>query len=137
MRAKNVFLIFGLMAMTVILAAPGHVLAGAGPEPPAGATITGPEIWGVLVISCDSGNEVATVRVKRVVNCETFTEAKIWPAWPWGCPNVAADLVDKGFDPASGETFFGLTGTPFITKVKNFERAGNLVSCDVQFKFFY
>ena len=138
MRTKNVFLIIGLAAATLMLVAPGQVLAGAGPEPGDDATITGPEIWGVLVIYCESGSEVATVRVKRVVNCETFTEAKIWPDWPWGCPAVAADLVGKGFDPASGETFFGITpGTPFINKVKNFEKVGNLVSADVQFKFFY
>ena len=60
-----------LGTILVVLMFSSTVFAGGGPEPPAGATITGPEIWGVVVMNCDGGT--GTLRVKRVVDCNTET----------------------------------------------------------------
>ncbi len=107
------------------------VFAGAGIEPPATATITGPEIWGVVVIDCNAEPKRATVRVKRVVDCDTETEAKagVWD----GCPANVAEV--EGESLPANESFFGIAGTAFVNKAKNFTINGGVVSFDAQFKF--
>jgi len=133
MRTIKICLFAGLLAILTLLMPCSHVMGGGGLEPPAGATITGPEIWGVVVINCVSGEELATVRVKRVVGCNVETEALVEPSWTLGCPANAAALEGQSLLP--GTTFFGITGTAFINKVTNFNNQGNVVSCDAQFKF--
>jgi hypothetical protein len=134
MRIKNIFLFIGFVALLMFSVAAAPALAGGGFEPPPpGATILGPEIWGVIVIYC-GGNDLATVRVKRVVDCNVETDALVEPNWALGCPANASVLEGQSLLP--GTTFFGLTDrTAFINKVKNFNNQGTVVSCDVQFKF--
>lgn len=123
-----------LGAILLALIWTGTSFAGSGPEPPAGATITGPEIWGVVVLDCNAGR--GTARVKRVVDCNTETEAKsgIWSVDTQNCPTGVADV--EGFSmPITSPTFFGITGTAFVNKAKNFENVGGVVSFDAQFKF--
>lgn len=121
----------GLVAAFALLAFVSPVFAGGGYEPPGDATITGPEIWGVVVIDCT--NDRATVRVKQVVNCVTQTEAK---AGQWtGCPANLAEV--EGESLPLNTTFFGITGTAFINKAKNFKIDGDIRSFDAQFKFWY
>jgi hypothetical protein len=116
----------------VVLMWGSTVFAGGGPEPPAGATITGPEIWGVVVMNCDGGT--GTLRVKRVVDCNTETSAGIVTGWPVtisNCPTQASQV--EGFD--IGQSVFGIPGTAFINKAKNFKKEGNIISFDAQLKF--
>jgi hypothetical protein len=125
-----------LGTILVVLLWSGTVFAGASPEPvPPGSTITGPEIWGVVVIDCASGN--GTIRVKRVVDCNTDTATKAgpWPVTTGTCPTKVADV--EGFSLPAGTSFFvpPIAGTAFVNKAKNFKNEGNIVSFDAQFKF--
>lgn len=134
MRNKNVVLFIGCIALLMFSVVAAPALAGGGFEPPPpGATILGPEIWGVIVIYCDV-NDLATVRVKRVVGCNVETDALVEPNWLLGCPANAAVLEGQSLPVET--TFFNLTDrTAFINKVKNFNHQGTVVSCDAQFKF--
>ncbi|HSO19396.1 MAG TPA: hypothetical protein VLT88_08070, partial [Desulfosarcina sp.] len=93
------------------------------------ATITGPEIWGEVVINCTGA--YGTIRVKRVVDCNTQTEAKAGP-WP-GCPTNIAQV--EGVSLEANQSFFGIPGTAFVNKAKNFKNEAGVVSFDAQFKF--
>jgi hypothetical protein len=133
MKIAKTLSVSSFLAIGLALMISGTVFAGAGPEPPAGATITGPEIWGVVVLNCNGGT--ATLRVKRVVDCNTQTSAGIvtnWPVTTSNCPTQASQV--EGF--SIGQSFFGIPGTAFINKAKNFNKEGNIVSFDAQFKFF-
>jgi hypothetical protein len=126
-----------LGVILVVLMWGSMVFAGGGPEPPAGATITGPEIWGVVVMNCGPTTSTATLRVKRVVDCNTETSAGLvtnWPATTSNCPTQASgpDGVE-GTD--LGVPIFGIPGTAFIYKAKNFKKEGNIVSFDALIKF--
>jgi len=126
-----------LMAAFLLLVFASSGFAGAGIEPPPdNAVISGPEIWGVVVMNC-GGSILATVRVKRVVDCNTETDAKVDPAWPASdCPATAADVEGQSLAPVNTSFFTPpIPGTAFINKVKNFKRVGNVVSFDAQFKF--
>jgi hypothetical protein len=136
MRAFKFLSVSLLLMMVSVCFTAGNVSAGGGYEPPAGATITGPEIWGVVVIQCNfpsTGQHHGSVRVKRVVDCNTETEAKA-DAWG-GCPSSIAEV--EGESLPNLESFFGITGTAFINKAKNFQKVGDIVSFDAQFKFWY
>jgi len=144
MKSKKSLVILGLLAgMLVFCTLTSQVLAGAGIEPPPeGANIIGPEIWGVVVIRCPGGasSNSAIVRVKYVDNCNVYTQAIVDPNWTIGCPANASEA--EGQSLPTGTQFIGpsgtpFTGTPFITKVKNFrtEATGGIVSFDAQFKF--
>jgi hypothetical protein len=125
-----------LLALILALTFSGTALAGSGPEPvPPGATITGPEIWGVVVINCNATPKYITLRVKRVVDCNTETEAQATNQTTWlqNCPTSAAQIEGQALP---GTTFFGITGSAFINKVKNFRNVGGIVSFDAQFKFY-
>lgn len=132
MKLRKIVLVVGLMAVFTMLTPGLLVWAGAGPEPPPpGATIHGPEIWGVVVFDCT--RELVILRLKRVVSCVVSTETYV-EAWPFGCPENATGAL--GFGPEPGSiSFFGLPGTPYVTKVKNFKIEGTLRSFDAQFMF--
>jgi hypothetical protein len=127
----------GLLALFLALMISGTALAGSGPEPVTGdKTITGPEIWGVVVINCNATPKYITLRVKRVVDCNTQTEAQVTDQTPWlqTCP-TQAQIEGQGLP---GTTFFGITGgSAFFNKVKNFKNQGGIVSFDAQFKFYH
>jgi hypothetical protein len=127
----------GLLALFLALMISGTALAGSGPEPvPPTATITGPEIWGVVVINCNTTPKYATIRVKRVVDCNTQTEALATDQLSWlqNCPTGPAQIEGQALP---GTTFFGITGSAFFNKVKNFKSLNGIVSFDAQFKFYH
>jgi len=132
MKLRKILLVVGLMAAVSMLTPGILVWAGGGPEPPLGATIHGPEIWGVVVL--DSNKQLAIVRPKRVVNCVVETESYV-ETWTFGCPADETGALGFGVDPGAGISFFGLPGTPYVTKVKNFKTDGILCSFDAQFMF--
>jgi hypothetical protein len=135
-----------LLVMTLMV---GPLWAGgtqSGFEPPPDNAIkTGPEIWGVVVIYCTSNDNFATVRVKRVVDCNTEVISWVEPAWnPQLCPDTAEEATNNRVDlmQARLTSEWGTTGTPYIEKVKNFDREYDQVqeiekiSFDAMFKFF-
>ena len=137
MSIKKVFLVAGNLAILTILIPASQALAGAGSEPPPpGAIFEGPEIWGVVVMFCGPsvGDDIVTVRFKRVVDCNVETEALVDSGWALDCPPDAAGAVGQTLP--EGTIVFG-KATPYITKVKNFYKEGNIVSFDAQFKYWH
>ena len=138
LRKTKLFIGLAAILTAVSLLIPcSQALAGAGPEPPPeGAIFEGPEIWGVVVVYCAPSltDDIATVRFKRVIDCEVETETLVDIAWSLGCPPDAAGAVGQSLP--EGTTVFG-KATPYITKVKNFYQEGNIVSFDAQFKYWH
>jgi hypothetical protein len=144
MDLKKMLLIAGWVVVFIVISPVSHVTAGVGPEPPDTATITGPEIWGEVVMYCSEGAavpDVVTIRVKRVNDCVVETQALIEPNWGFGCsddPNAPLK-----WSLPQGTTFWDILGTPFISRVKNYKKeatapgpAGSKIySFDAQFKF--
>jgi len=138
MNLKKMLLIVGWVAVLAVVTPVAQGMAGAGPEPPPGATIQGPEIWGEVTVYCSpSVADVATVRVKRVVDCNVEAHALIDPNWQYGCSDDPNSPL-KWSLPA-GTQFFNIPGTPFINKVKNYTKNiqgdGAIYSFDAQFMF--
>jgi len=130
MKIKHVSFMGLLVVLVAILVTPGQVGAGSeGGQPPAGG-VSGPEIWGVVVLDCNI--RVATLRVKRINDCVVETEAVTSSNWTT-CPaneKSPINMVLTGVDLTS----VGITGTPIITKVKNFELKNNIASFDAQIR---
>jgi hypothetical protein len=138
MNLKKMLFIIGCVTAVALIAPVFQVIAGVGPEPPSGATIQGPEIWGEVTVYCSpSVADVATVRVKRVVDCNVEAQALIDPNWQFGCSDDPNSPL-KWSLPA-GTQFFDIPGTPFINKVKNYTKNvqgdGVIYSFDAQFMF--
>jgi hypothetical protein len=138
MNLKKMLLIVGCVAVFTLISPVSQVMAGAGPEPPDGAIIQGPEIWGEVTVYCSpSVADVASIRVKRVVDCNVEAQALIDPNWQYGCSDDPSSPL-KWSLPA-GTQFFNIPGTPFINKVKNYTKNiqgnGTIYSFDAQFKF--
>ncbi len=131
MMVRKSLLILVCVAMMVLAGSAFTAMAGGGPEPPAEAVILDDVVWGVAVIHCTGG--VATIRVKKVdsQNCVVATEAVVDTAWEGGC-ETEDQLIGESF----GISFFNIQGTPFISKVKNYKKEGNILSFDAQIKFF-
>ena len=129
MKVRKILLMAGLMAILAISAYGSEVWAGM-EEPPDTGTIQGPELWGVVVVDCD--NVFGTMRVKQIVDCNVETQA-VAMAW-LTCP---VDETDPLWQKLTGVTLFDYTGTPIITKVKNFKKepGTNIYSFDAQIKF--
>jgi len=137
MNFRKTVVIIGLAAILAALTPCTQALAGAGIEPPPpGAILEGPEIWGVVVMFCGPsvGDDIATVRFKRVVDCNVETEALVDLGWALECP--ADEAGAAGHTLPEGTTVFG-KATPYINKVKNFVKEGNTVSFDAQFKYWH
>jgi hypothetical protein len=130
MKLVKVFVILGFV-VSLALAGFGS-FAQAGNPPPASPDIVGPEYWGVVVVNCS--NNTATLRVKRVVDCNVETQG-LTMTWPTSvCPLTENSLMYNWFD----AVIFGQTGKPIITKVKNFKldsNATDVYSADVQVQF--
>ena len=138
MKLRKIVLVVGLMAVFTMLT-PGLLVWAGGPEPPpADAIIQDTELWGVVGVYCGPGvNDLAVVRVKRIVNCNIETQALVDSNWTFGCPdNPDAPL---NWSLPAGTNFFDILGTPFISKVKNFkldaQTEADVYSFDAQFKF--
>ena len=137
MEIRKIFLLAGMLAALTLLIPASQALAGGGAEPPPeGAIFEGPEIWGVVVMFCGPsvGDDIAAVRFKRVVDCNVETEALVDLGWALECPPDEASAA--GHSLPEGTTIFG-KATPYITKVKNFYKEGNIVSFDAQFKYWH
>ena len=137
MKIRKIFILTGMLAALTLLIPASQALAGAGAEPPPpGAIFEGPEIWGVVVMFCGPGvgDDIVTVRFKRVVDCNVETEALVDLGWALACPPDEAHAVGQTLP--EGTTVFG-KATPYITKVKNFKTEGNTVSFDAQFKYWH
>jgi hypothetical protein len=137
MEIRKIFLLAGLLTALTLLIPCSQVLAGGGVEPPPeGAIFEGPEIWGIVVMFCGPGvgDDTATVRFKRIVDSNVETEALVDLGWALECPPDEAGAA--GHTLPEGTTVFG-KATPYITKVKNFKKEGNIVSFDAQFKYWH
>jgi len=138
MNLKKMLSIVGWVGVAALICMVSQPMAGVGPEPPTGATIQGPEIWGEVIVYCSpSVPDVATVRVKRVVDCNVESQSLIDPNWQFGCSDDPNSPL-KWSLPA-GTQFFNIPGTPFINKVKNYTKNiqgdGAIYSFDAQFMF--
>jgi hypothetical protein len=141
MDIRRVFVVVGMLAALAMLISVPHAMATGGIEPPPeGAVITGPELWGVVVVFCHPGiPDFGAVRVKRIVGCNAEMQAVADPNWPLGCPADADGAT--GHSLPEGTTFFNIPGTAFINKVKHFKvdpepvTGGTVVSFEAQFKF--
>lgn len=130
MNIIKVLLIAGFLAMLTMVMPAAQVWAGVEPPPTTG-TIQGPELWGVIVIDCTAN--FATLRVKRIVDCNVETQA-VTMLWGTTCPQ---DETDPLWWKLEGIILFDYTGIPIITKVKNFknEPGTEIYSFDAQIKF--
>ena len=140
MSVRKILMFIAFMSFFVFLA--GNAIAGGSPEgnAPTTGTISGPELWGVVIIDCNA-NAVLT-RVKRIVDCNVETQA-LYFSVPSVCPGtpITPDLALYYVLGDSG-SLFGIEGRPICTKVKNFKRevgagtgGGDLYSFDAQIKF--
>jgi hypothetical protein len=144
MKSLKMFLGLAMLIIMLLSTAP-RVLAGSGPEPPTGATIGPTEVWGEVVLFCGSAPPyVASVHVKRVVDCNVEAWALVEPNWPFGCsddPNRPLKWSLTGvkffYDPAKPNS--EIPGTPYVNKVKNWKKNvqsnGTVYSFDALFKF--
>lgn len=131
MKRKEKFI--GLVVAVMMLVPSGLAWAGGEGQPPA-AGISGPELWAVVVINCTS--DLASLRVKRINNCEVETDAFLVGNFSL-CPSSAADALYYQLTGIS-LSGMGITGTPIITRAKNFqsktEGSVNTVSFDAQIR---
>jgi hypothetical protein len=138
-------LLASLLAMTALA---GSAVAGgtqSGFEPPQGATIIGPELWGVFTIYCSADltgatPNFATIRIKRVVDCNTEVLTFVDPAWSDDyCPVTEEGATEWGLGGTIQQTLaseWGTTGTPYIDTVKNFDQQGTGEDNDPQLTSF-
>jgi hypothetical protein len=147
---KRLLIRIGLLASLLVMTAlAGSAIAGGGQtgfEPPeAGATITGPELWSVVTIYCGPPQPLATIRVKRVVECNTEVLTFVEPNWEF-CGVEEANVTEFGLgimrDRLASE--WGLTNNPYIHTYKNFDQQGDwdndglqITSFDAMIKFWY
>jgi len=143
MKLGKTLIVVGLIAAGLLSL---NFQAWAGNPPEEGANIQGNEYWGVLILAC-TNNEV-TVRVKRVVDCVVETDSLI-EIYPLPICPTGDDAVDITPDQMVGHwfgydgVFFGESGVPIITKVKNLHKkvydfggyTGDIYSADVQIRF--
>lgn len=133
MRKGKSFIVFVIVAGLTMFVLSSSAWAG---EPPTGGeSIQGPTVWGVVVLDCT--NDWASIRVKQVCDCNVKTQA--WAiSYTAACP---ADAEDPLYYRLTGISIEGcdsnpITGTPIITKVKNFKiESTGIVSFDAQIKF--
>jgi len=138
MHYKKVLFISALMAALALFGFGSQAWAG-GPEnnAPGTGNIGGPELWGEIVYDSNAG--VASLRVKRIVDCNVETQAVLSPNWNLGSiTDAQAQLINLKL----GVTLFNINQDPsnpeaIITKVKNFKEEGTtgLYSWDAQIKF--
>jgi hypothetical protein len=141
MSLRKTLVIAGIVAALTLALPAGQVWAGA-ETPPTTGTIQGPELWGVVIIDCQSP-VYAAVRVKRIQDCAVQIQTLVDPAYSLGCPDNESIPLYHQF---TGQSLsFGegtpIPGTPIITKVKNFkkEQYGTntyVVTFDAQIKFY-
>ena len=137
MHYKNVLIISVLIAALAVFGFGGQTFAGGPENPPDTGTIIGPELWGEMILDC--GNNIASLRVKRIVDCNVETQAFMDITYDLGCPADATTPVYRKL----GVTLFDINPDPdvmdpIITKVKNYKQEttpNTVYSFDVQIKF--
>ena len=139
MKTRRLILVGSLIALW-LLVKPGFPVSAT--EPPVGGPQTGDtEIWGEVVVDCGGSGNVAnyaTLRVKRVVDCDIDTKGVVWTSSSNVCPDGGLsenDVLNMVLSPVDLSDM-GITGIPIITKVKNFKREGSsaIYSFDAQIK---
>ena len=140
MKLGKILIVVGLIAVGILSI---NFQARAGNPPTEGPTIQGNEYWGVIILACAFQEE--SLRVKRVVDCVVETDSLIeqypLPICPAEGDITANQLVNHWF--GYDGVFFGESGVPIITKVKNFHKkvynfggyTGDIYSADVQIRF--
>jgi hypothetical protein len=118
MSPKKTLLLAGLIALCTLLGSGFGAYANENP-PPTGAA-EGPELWAVVVLDCGAQN-VATMRVKRIVNCNVEVQAVSQGFTQ--CPSDANDVLYWTFDTL---TLFDINPDPavkypIIMGVKNYQ----------------
>lgn len=96
-----------------------------------GGTIGDKEVWGVVVLNCAGNAAYGTLRVKSVENCVVAKDAEAF-TFTLGCPADEAGFVNLVFFDAN--LFSGEIVHAVITKVKNFDQNGDIISFDAQIK---
>ena len=141
MKTKRLFLVGSLIALWMLVG-PGFPVSAI--EPPSMGPTTGEtEIWGEVVLDCAGPTtyaNYATLRVKRVVDCDIDTKAVIWTSSLNVCPDGGlseTDVLNMVFTTIDLSDM-GITGSPIVTKVKNFKREAfpndDIYSFDAQIK---
>jgi hypothetical protein len=145
MNLRKIILITAVALVIVPLTAI-PTLAGTTPGPPTDGTIVGPELWGVVVVTCPAPN-IGTLRIKQIdANCNVFKQAHWLDFSDVGCPvednvwyrelpTVKLRAVDGSI---INDTNSGLT--PIFVRIKNFEtetttEVAGTISFDVLIKF--
>lgn len=130
MILRKMLFVAGMVTLFFLISPMTQAFAIEPPAPPSGAVIQGPELWGTLVVDCVTSR--ATLRVKKIENCDVDTQAIITNIT--GCPDSEKDIL---YFTMQRGLVFGIAAVPIIMKVKNFkiEPGGTAVSCDVQIKF--
>ena len=122
MNGRKILVVVAMMAL--IMGGGTLSASWASEPPPATGQTVGPEIWGTLVIN--ESPAVATVRVKRVQNCNVLTEAE-YVTTGVNFPESATDPVNYTWDAGTFNDIgndLPQGGVPIITKVKNFKIEG-------------
>jgi len=144
MNRRTLLMMVTLMAVITMLGSAPKVMAGGEPGS-GGERIIGPTMWGVGVIDgSGSAPYNATFRVKIIEDCVVktkplnqenmidliITEPNLPPIE--NLPDEADDILGVRIE--SG-VIFDLPCVGVITKVKNFEQNGDLISFDAQVQF--
>jgi len=141
MTNKKTVFIIGIAAIFFAMSLGTQAYAGGGTDPGVCPTIGGPEIWGVVVVGCENGEPTgsATVRVKRIVDCNVETFSFSQNNYDGNCPADATAPINTAFPVVP---FPGITNDlgqaaigSVITKVKNLKTDPTAVSYDAQFRF--
>jgi len=135
MMVRRIKLILVFMMMAAV-AGPVTLTLGMEPiSPVPGEFIVGPEMWAVGVVDCSGTIPFATLRVKKVDDCEVKTDPLSGTGDVLGfsgCPLTETDVLYVRLPVGS---VFDLPCEPIISKVKNFKNEGSVVSFDCQIKF--
>lgn len=140
MNFKKTLIIVGLAAIFFAMSLGSQAYAGGGTDPPDWCDVIGdPTIWGVVVVDCDKN--VATGRVKRIVDCNVETFSFSDDNYQANCPADESDPENTGFimvpfGPVTNEQGQNAVGV-IITKARNLQIDGTSVSFDAQFKYCY
>jgi hypothetical protein len=148
MAIRKALFLVGLLALFSMLLTAAPVWSGFegnAPEPTDWSKVVGPELWAVVVMSCGGPDQVGTMRVKRIYDCnvETDTLVDFDTIDALGCLDnerwylYARFPKSTFFDQAPGIP--AQNGNWIITKIKNFsyKQVGLIttVSFDAQIKF--
>jgi hypothetical protein len=137
MDLKKVFFIAAVTLLVFpLIVVPA--MAGGTPGPPQGLTIVGPELWGVVVVTCGEPPIRATLRIKQIdADCNVAKQAHFLDFDGDTCP-VEDNVWYRQLTPVTLTDTSGnaIAGTPIFVRIKNFETESNgTISFDALIKF--